>query len=159
VAACCNNNCGITNDWTGVGWDNRSSSFKQSHNSVNNPNRFHESDDDDDDNVSLLMAESSGLFVGIRKGILDLDMADRSEALEGVVEYTAIEGQHIGNCLCNVFRSVVPATNIFLEDAVCLVKATAPCCLTIFPIIIMNSTTFTTKKFVAFLRRVEFMGT
>jgi hypothetical protein len=75
-------NCGITRDWTGVGAGSFSSSCKQVHISVNNPMLFHDFDAVVVPSALLCFwswSESSALFLGIRKGARDFDMADSSE--------------------------------------------------------------------------------
>lgn len=56
--------------------------------SVKSPSLFHDNKSEEDDDCCrfpLDAAESSGEFFGMRKGALDLDMAERSEELGGVV--------------------------------------------------------------------------
>jgi hypothetical protein len=51
------------------------------HISVNNPSRFHANDREEEevDVFCFPAEESSGLFLGIRNGARDLDIADRSD--------------------------------------------------------------------------------
>jgi hypothetical protein len=76
-------NCGITNDWTGVGSGMCKSCVRVEHISVNNPSRFHANDcEEEEEEVDVFCfpaEESSGLFLGIRNGARDLDIADRSD--------------------------------------------------------------------------------
>ena len=109
----------MTRDWTGVGSFKCKSSVKEAQSSVNKPRRFQERDGSADDDCWLLclLAESSGEFLGMRKGARDLDMADRSEELAGV----AVENSRV---CCKEFAGATIEARCLDE---CRTKADTPC--------------------------------
>jgi hypothetical protein len=107
------------------------------------------------------MEESSGLFLGMRKGARDLDMADRSEAVGEVVEYNkgvTVEESGDGHCRLILQRFRVAGDRLFLVEVECLVKARAPG-RSSFPENIMTIATdkSSATQNLARIRRVEFM--
>ena len=111
----------MTRDWTGVGSFRSSSSVKEVQSSVSKPRRFQERVGSFCRLLLLLclLAESSGEFLGMRKGALDLDMADLSDELEGVV----VEKRAV--CCSMVLVAAGKATRCLADRRV--KAATKPC--------------------------------